>query len=120
MGAMVIPLVVILAVLAAGVYVAVRFSQREQRHESELLGAGDPQLRYELPAGQDSAAVLAALREEGYDATPVPGGAGQEILVACPEGADRHRARVRAVIQHATTLEGGDEQEVPPVRFADE
>ncbi|MGH3363023.1 MAG: hypothetical protein ACRDOM_11250 [Nocardioides sp.] len=120
MATVVIPLVIVLVVLAAGAYAVVRFSQREQRHESELIGSEDPDLRYLLPEGQDPAAVLAALRREGFDATPVPGTTGQEVLVACPDGADRHRARIRAVIQHATTLEGGDEYSVPPVRFADE
>jgi hypothetical protein len=45
---------------------------------------------------------------------------GEELLISCPGGEDRHRARIRAAIQHATTLEGGDEFSVPPVRFADE
>lgn len=119
-GMAAVVVLVIVAVLVAVVFAAVRFTQREQQHETEVLDSGDPTLVYRLPEGQDPAAVLAALRREGFDAAPVPGGTGHEVLISCPDGVDRHRAEVRGVIQHAATLEGGDEQHVPPVRFTDE
>jgi hypothetical protein len=78
-------------------------------------------LRYRVPVGQDPVVVVAALHREGYDAVAEQVPEGYDVVVACPEGRDRHRARVRATIQHtdAGNVEG-DTYDVPPVAFADE
>jgi hypothetical protein len=78
-------------------------------------------LRYRVPVAQDPVVVLAALRQEGYDAVAEQVPEGHDVVVACPRGRDVHRARVRATIQHtnASNVEGGP-YDVPPVKFDDE
>jgi hypothetical protein len=78
-------------------------------------------LRYRVPVAQDPVVVVAALRQEGYDAVAEPVPEGHDVVVACPEGRDVHRARVRATIQdtNASNVEGGP-YDVPPVKFDDE
>ena len=62
-----------------------------------------------------------ALRQEGYDAVAEPVPEGHDVVVACPQGRDENRARVRATIQrtNASNVEGGP-YDVPPVKFDDE
>jgi hypothetical protein len=90
----------------------------ERDHE----GAEEPEtLRYRVPVGQDPVVVVAALRQEGYDASAEPVPEGHDVVVPCPGGRDLHRPRVRATIQHAdVTNPEGDPYDVPPVTFADE
>ena len=78
-------------------------------------------LRYRVAVGQDPVVVVAALRQEGYDAVAEPVPDGHDVVVPCPRGRDVHRARVRATIQHtnASNVEGGP-YDVPPVTFDDE
>jgi len=81
----------------------------------------EPLLDYVVPAGQDPAVVLAALAAERYDASTDPGQANL-IHIACPGGADRERARVRATIEavHTTAIDAGAPFDPGPVRFQDE
>ncbi len=78
-------------------------------------------LRYDVPDGQDPVVVVSALRKAGYDpATDLVEGS-TTVVVPCPSGADRERARVREVIAGAseTTLEG-PEFDPGRVTFEDE
>jgi len=78
------------------------------------------QLRYRVPNGQDTAALLAALNKEGYAAEgeEIPG--GHVVVVPC-QNVDRERPRVRAALQHATGPDSAYSNPGPPaVRFLDE
>jgi len=119
--------VLIATVLAVGalvwivVYVVRQESIRRARIDEELHDARMPTLEYEVPTGQDPAVILAALEREGYTATVDPAHVHQLMLIACPFGVDRERARVRAVIEAATVSAMADG--VPTqveVRFCDE
>jgi hypothetical protein len=71
-------------------------------------------LSYDLPAGQDAAAVIVALGRAGYTAVEDTAGSSHQVLVSCPEGRLGARSRVRAAIEKA------GEPEYAHVRFADE
>lgn len=113
-----IPLVIIVGIA----YVAVRwFRQDEARKHHEAVDHVVDSLRYHVPRGQDPAAVLAALRLEGYEATYDDEAAVPDILVLTPSGADRERARIRAVIAHDAPIDlEGHHMPEHDVRFADE
>ncbi|KRF15534.1 hypothetical protein ASG90_12685 [Nocardioides sp. Soil797] len=113
-----IALVVVLAFLAALVIVALLSVLRgRERRAQEIARLDDDQtLSYTVPVGQDPAAVLATLRSEGYEAVLQ----GSEITVACPAGADRERARVRALITNAPLDMEGDPSPTQDVQFPDE
>lgn len=75
-------------------------------------------LRYRVPEGQDSAAVMAALRGQGFE--PVGDvDDSQDVLVPCRTERDRELVR-EAIARAGMNLE--DEQGTGPgrVRFADE
>lgn len=118
----VLVIVLVLAALALLllVWTGIRDRVRQQERVQEEAESV-PTLDYEVPEGQDPAVLMVALRQEGYQATAVDAGRHQHLLVPCPEGAERERARVRAVLQSATVsaLDDG----VPlrqEVRFTDE
>ncbi|MEX0429314.1 hypothetical protein AB3X52_16970 [Nocardioides sp. DS6] len=112
-----------LAIVVAVAYVAVRwFRQNEVRKQQEAVGGVVESLRYHVPIGQDPAAILAALHLEGYEAVRDDDMATQDILILTPSGADRERAKVRAVLAHEAplNLEGDPKPRDYEVRFADE
>jgi hypothetical protein len=117
-----IVIVLALVALAAIVLYVVRQQARQRERIDEELGARRSfTLEYAVPAGQDPTVILAALTRSGYTATVDPRRAHQHVLVACPAGADRERARVRATIESASVT--APEDGVPPaaeVRFVDE
>jgi hypothetical protein len=94
---------------------------RTTNGEAVMMEPKTEVLRYRVPVAQDPVVVIAALRQEGYDAVAEPVPEGHDVVVACPRGRDVHRARVRATIQHtnASNVEGGP-YDVPPVKFDDE
>jgi hypothetical protein len=87
------------------------------------MTAGDADaetLRYRVPPGQEPVALVAALHLEGYAAEAHSGPHGYDLVVACPEGRDRHRARVRAVLRQVVGTGSSTADEEGGVRFADE
>lgn len=115
----VIPLIVIIAIA----YVAVRwFRQDEQRRKTEAEAGVVDSLRYHVPTAQDPAAVIAALTMEGYEAVLDDNPSTRDVVILTPHGADRERARVRAIIGHDAPLNTqGDRVDVQKeIKFADE
>src|SRR4051795_13624660 len=99
----------------------VGFARHHNEVHEELHQDRMPTLEYAVPAGQDPTVVLAALQREGFTATTDPTHPHQTSLIACPEGVDRHRARVRAVIESAGVTTPEDGAAVSSgVRFRDE
>jgi hypothetical protein len=118
-AAYVLVILVVVALVAAGVMLSRLGRQRAAQHE-EVVSARDV-LRYDVPAGQDPAAVLVALSRGGFEAVPDP--VDQHALtIMLPLGA-RQREEVRVILENEAgqTLDEQDEH-VPdgPVRFADE
>jgi len=112
-----------LAIVVGVAYIAVRwFRQDEMRKRGEAVDEVVESLRYHVPVGQDPAAILAALQLEGYEAVRDDDLATQDILILTPSGADRERAKVRAVLAHEAplNLEGDPKPRDYEVRFADE
>jgi len=96
-------LVVVLVFWALG-----RYQRRTETLVHEVEAEDVAALRYRVPTGQDPAAVVAALTQEGYSAIRDTRAADADILVLCPAGVDRERAHVRSVIAHvaAEDMEG--------------
>lgn len=121
MGAILIPVVIVvilIAVLATGVK---RWAAQGRAESADLASPGTPTLDYRVPAEQDPTAVLTALSQEGFHTTTDP--VDTRVLhVDCPAGPDRDRAHVRAVIATvgATGIESAAPYEPDVVRFRDE
>jgi hypothetical protein len=112
-----IPVLILAAVAVVGVLALRSWGQRRTVVDDELAG-DSPTLDYLVPPGQDPAALMAALQEDGYQAAPDP--RRTDLLhIACPTGLDRERPRVRATLESA---ERGvsDDSPTGPVRFVDE
>jgi hypothetical protein len=120
-GVLVATLLVIVALVWIVVYVVRGETAKRRRVDHELHEDRTPTLEYSVPTGQDPAVILAALQSEGYTATVDPDHTQQVVLIACPGGLDRQRARVRSIIAAAdvTTIDDGGPVDVD-VRFRDE
>jgi hypothetical protein len=119
-GIIVILVVVAVLMFGAGGFRAMRQRQVALRHDAVTDRV--PSLRYVVPVGQDPAAVMAALMNEGFEVVRDDAAThSQDLLILCPAGVERERARVRAVIAH----EAGVDMEGNPmpdhaIVFADE
>lgn len=121
MGALLVPLIVLVVILiAVGIGVRAWAARREAVAE-DLARPTTSTLDYHVPPGQDPVVVLTALSTEGFSATADPHRTDL-VHISCPAGADRDRARVRATIAsaHSTAIDTGASMDPTPVRFADE
>jgi regulator of protease activity HflC (stomatin/prohibitin superfamily) len=120
-GVLIATVVAVVVLVWIVLYVIREQTRAQQKVDETLHDAQTPTLEYEVPTGQDPAAILAALESEGYLATVDTTLPHQVVLVACPAGTDRERARVRAVIQSASVsaMDDGVPLQVE-VRFRDE
>ena len=125
MGALLVP-VVIFVVLVVVVAVAVkRFGSRQIEHSDALQDPARETLRYEVPPGQDPAAVLIGLREAGYDASTdaEPGPSSPVVVIGATGGAPDREALRRTLADLEGTNVNPDESETVDrarVRFTDE
>ena len=95
MSAVLVPILLVILVLVIASVAVVRMNRRKEAREARAKSGETEFLRYRMPEGQDPAAVLAALRQEGFDPVQDSETAGREVLIPCPAGKDRERARVR-------------------------
>ena len=118
-AAYVLVILVVVALVVAGVLLA-RLGRHSAAKHEEVTTAPD-RLRYDVPAGQDPAAVLVALSRGGFEAVADPGNP-HVITVMLPLG-PKQREEVRVLLENEAeqTLDPQDHH-VPggPVRFADE
>jgi hypothetical protein len=65
-------------------------------------------LRYHVPDAQDPTVLISALDRAGYTADLDDVAGEKHLVIACPAGRDRERARVRSVLGDSdrTSLEG--------------
>jgi hypothetical protein len=123
-GLIVVLFVVVALVLAA--YALKRFGSREIEHSDRLQNADRPTLRYEVPPGQDPAAVLTELRRAGYDASAdsEPGPSSPVVIIGTTTGGAPDREQLRATLERMDVINVDPEADVvmdrPPVRFLDE
>lgn len=122
MGAILIPiLIVVIVVVALGM--AAKGFVRTERERTDHVRAEGSTLRYEVPAGQDPAEVIVQLVRAGYEVVPdATVGQSSEILIG---GRGRKRAKreeVRLLLEQMSRVgaEGGATGAPPRVRFMDE
>jgi hypothetical protein len=78
-------------------------------------------LRYRIPDAQDPIVLISALDRAGYTADLDDVAGEKHLVVACPAGRDRERARVRSVLGESdTTSIEGPEFNPGRVTFEDE
>lgn len=96
--------------------------QRQVALREDAVTERVPSLRYVVPPGQDPAAVMAALMNEGFEVVRDDAAThSQDLLILCPAGIERERARARAVIAHDAGIDmEGHPMPERAVIFADE
>lgn len=125
MGAVFVPVILLVLVLVLATLAVKRFSARELQHSDRLQSDERTTLRYEIPAGQDPAVVLTGLRRAGYDASAdSEPGPSSPIVIIGTRGGDPDREAVRRTL---TDLDGTNvvpDESAPVersrVRFLDE
>jgi hypothetical protein len=121
-AAVIILILIAVAVLVFGAGGVRAMRQRQESLRDDAVHERVPSLRYVVPTGQDPAAVMAALMRDGFQVVRDDAAThSQDLLILCPAGIERERARARAVIAH----EAGVDMEGHPmpehaVFFADE
>jgi len=114
-------LVALVAIVALVMHLLKDESLARERVEHDLHDAGTPTLEYTLPTGEDPVVVVAALERAGYTVGVDSHGAHQVVMVKCPDGVDRSRTKVRAVIESAgRPTPPADVPMRTGVRFSDE
>jgi hypothetical protein len=111
----------LVVIVLLGVFVVVPFVRGESRRRDRLTDPGQRSLVYEVPEGQDPAAIVAALRQDGLEATEVMRQGRQRVVISGPEGTENIRSRAREVIARGADLNlEGDPATPRKVTFADE
>ena len=99
MGAVLVPVLLVLIVMVVGAIAVKRFTRAEIDHSDRLQADERPTLRYRISAGQDPALVLAGLRRAGYDASAdsEPGPSSPIVIMGATGGAPDREAVRRAL-----------------------
>ena len=116
-----IPLMVVLAVvIVVGGFVALGAARLQRQRTRDVHERPTDTLRFPVPEGQDAAAIVTALKREGFSSVMEMVPTGQDIVVSCRSTRDRDRERIRAIVGATpTSLEGGTSKG-PGIRFHDE
>jgi hypothetical protein len=120
MGAVLVPVVIVVVVVLVGLVLVKRLGRDGDQRREEVMGASHT-LRYDVPEGQDAAAVLVALSRHGFEAVADPNDP-HTLVIMCPLGIDQ-REEVRVVLENEAmqTLDERDAHvHTGPVRFVDE
>jgi len=125
MGAVVVPVILVVIVVVLGVFAFKRFSNAEVHRSDRLQNADRPTLRYQVAAGQDQAAVMTDLRSAGYDVSPdsEPGPSSPVLIIGTRTGVAPDREELRALLgRSSVNVDPRAEAPIdrPPVRFLDE
>jgi hypothetical protein len=126
MGALLVPILLLLVAVVLGVLAVKRFTRAERHHSDRLQAVERPTLSYEVPPGQDPAVVLGNLREAGYDASAdsEPGPSSPILIIGTHTGGPPDREDVRSVLDRVDASNVNPDDSValprPPVRFTDE
>lgn len=126
MGAIAIPVVLVVIIGVAGAMALVRFT-RDKRAKTDALRARASTLRYTVPNGVEPVTVVVGLRRSGYEAElDATTGSSADVLISCIGGHRPNRDSVRKAL--ALITNDHDETQAPrdravsprSVRFADE
>lgn len=120
MVGLVLLLIVIVAVVAALVFMSMRETVAEiEDADIHLHDPDTPTVLYQVPDGVDAAALKGVLHVAGFESVVDPSPTGTELVrVECEPP---QRERVREVIAHVPVGDGPDvETTFGPVRFVDE
>jgi hypothetical protein len=118
-GAIFVVVAIVLVVLC--LFLVFPWAQAQQRRADHLMEPGAEVLGYEVPEGQDPAAVLAALHLEGMEAVTDTRHGRQVVLIEARGGVEELRPRARAIIARKANLNTqGDPAAEHDVRFLDE
>lgn len=127
MGAVLVPVVLVAIVLVLGVLAMRAFTRREVDHSDEPQPGHRYSVRYQVPPGQDPAAVLHHLQSEGYDVSPdsQPGPFSPILVIGTQEATIVDREYLRRTIgafdqTNVNPEESGPVVDRPLVRFLDE
>lgn len=119
-GIVVVLVLVVIGLLVWGTASVVRGGKREIARQDLAKSDQMDTLTYVVPEGQDPAAVMAALRQEGFEPVRDRDTPEQRIIIPCREGLDRVRPQVRVVIRDAGLNLDDDSYRLDEVRFVDE
>jgi hypothetical protein len=118
-GLILIALLAVVVLLA--IYVVVPWMRGQERERARIADPRQKSLVYEVPEGHDPATIVAALRNDGLEATEVLRQGRQRVVIACPEGREDLRPRARALIANEADLNlEGDPAMKREVTFVDE
>jgi hypothetical protein len=127
MGAFLVPVVGLIAVLVLVALVVKRRSRREIDRSDRLQRPERPTVRYQIPPGQDPAAVVGELRSAGFDASPdsEPGPSSPIVIIGTTAGGPPDRERLREVLARASVnidpaADSETDVDASHVRFLDE
>jgi hypothetical protein len=121
LGVLIATVLAFVAILWIVLYVVREQVSRRAQVADALHAPETPTLEYAVPTGQDPTVIVAALERAGYTATADPNHAHQRLMVACPDGLQSERERVRSVIESASVTAPQDGIPVEAeVRFRDE
>jgi len=125
MGAVLVPVILVLIVVVLGVIAMKRFTRAEVDRSDRLQHADRPTLRYQVPPGQDPALVLSGLRQAGYAASAdsEPGPSSPVVIIGGAEGEpDREAVRRTLAELDGTNIVPDESASVQRtrVRFLDE
>lgn len=126
MGAVLVPVILILIVVVLAGLAVRTFTRREVDHSDQLQRARRDSVRYQVPPGQDPAAVLHHLESEGYDVSPdsEPGPSSPILIIGTHDATvvDREYLRRTIAAFDETNINPEESGPVdrPPVRFLDE
>ncbi len=127
MAAVLVPVILVAIVVVLAVVATRAFSRREVDHGDQLQFAHRHSVRYQVPPGQDPAAVLHHLQSEGYDVSPdsEPGPSSPILIIGTQDATvvDREYLRRTIIAFDETNVnpeESGPVDNRPPVRFLDE
>jgi hypothetical protein len=125
MGAVLVPVILVVIVLVLAALAIKRFGRAQVEHSDRLQNADRPTLRYAVPPGQDRAVVLTGLKQAGYDVSPdsEPGPSSPILIIGSQSGAPDREA-VRRTLEdiegtHSYPPESGQAQR-SEVKFVDE
>jgi hypothetical protein len=116
MGAAIVPIIILVAVLALVIAGLVALGRHQQQQRREVV-ASDA-VHFRVPEGQDPASLLASLRMAGYDAAMTS--ADTDTVLSVPVASPGDREGVRSVIATAPLNPEGDQPVPHEVRFLDE
>jgi hypothetical protein len=127
MGAVLVPVIAVIIVLVLAAFALKRFGRVEREHGDRLQHPDRPTVRYEVPAGQDPAAVLTELRQAGYDASADsdPGPSSPILIIGGQNGQEPDREKLRVLLANASVnidphLDSESDKSPATVRFVDE